>query len=405
MLRPLIMQLWPLCFFLSLVVPTLSYRIFDSRDRLVRSVIEQCVSKTPIGKETCYTTLRCIIDKVPSDFPARWSSGASILAFIPTIVALLSNSIDEVSSIADESRLLAVALSLSFVTAFILRSRGNTDMPSDSFFADASMSGSDRSQLAWAKLETWMSNRKIQPLKSWRPPWRISKYAICILLVALGALIWYEVYEISRYGIITFACPVKVNVGIWVGMSQLLVLLNVGCRHYAFDIRVVRFRHRDFGLQRRNQATTPLPSNCERKSAAFPSENSNRGPSVAPVLVKPNEKLVAPVPIQASEPLTIVLRCPRNQLLRWLLQTFTAVASLTLYSYGTVILASMTLIPASDAIRAMIVLAISAGVARLLGYWAASPSKRGNRFMMIDVPPDCMARFHALVSEKAAAMS
>ena len=395
------MYLWPLCSFLSLVVPTLSYRIFDSRDSHVRSVIEQC-SETPVGKEMCYTTLRCIIDKVPSDFPARWSSGASILAFIPTVVALLSNSIDEVSSIADESRLLSVALSLSFVTAFILRSRGKTDMPSDSFFADASISGSDRSQLAWAKLEIWMSNRKIQPLKSWRPPWRISKYAICILLVALGASIWYEVYQISRYGIITFACPVKVNVGIWVGMSQLLVLLNVGCRHYAFDIRVVRFRHLEVGLQTRNQATIPLPSNCERKSAAFPSANSNRGPSVAPVLVKADETLVAPVPIQASEPLTIILRSPRNQLLGWLLQTFTAVASLTLYSYGTVILASMTLIPASDAIRAMIVLAISAGVARLIGYWATSPSTRGNGFMMIDVPPDCMARFHTLVSEKAA---
>ena len=397
------MYLWPLYAFLSLVIPTLSYRIFDSRDSLVRSVIEQCVLKTPIGKEMCYTTLRCIIDKVPSDFPARWSSGASILAFIPTIVALLSNSIDEVSSIADESRLLAVALSISSVTAFILRFRGKTDIPSDSFFADASITRSDRSQLAWAKLETWMSNRKIQPLKFWRPPWMISKYAICILLAALSASIWYEVYQITRYGIITFACPVKVNVGIWVGLSQLLVLLNVGCRRYAFDIRVVRFKHREVGLQTRNLATTPLPSNCERKSAVIPSANSNPGASVAPVLVKADEPLVAPLPIPASEPLTIILRSPRNQLLRWLLQTFTAIASLTLYAYGTVILASMTLIPASDAIRAMTVLAISAGVARLIGYWAVSPSKRGNGYMMIDVPPDCMTRFHTLISEKAAA--
>ena len=397
------MHIWPLCSFLSLVIPSLSHRIFDSRDSLVRSVIEQCVSETAIGNKMCYTTLRCIIDKVPSDFPARWSSGASILAFIPTIVALLSNSIDEVSSIADESRLLAVALSISSITAFILRFRGKTDIPSDSFFADASISGSDRSQLAWAKLATWMSNRKIQPLKSWRLPWRISKYAICILLVALSASIWYEVYQITRYGIITFACPVKVNVGIWVGLSQLLVLLNVGCRHYAFDIRLIRFRHREVELQTRNQATTPLPSNCARKSATVPSANSNRESSVAPVPVKANEPPVAPIPVETSAPLTITLRSPRNPLLRWVLQTFTAIASLTLYTYGTVILASMTLIPASDAIRAMTVLAISAGVARLIGYWAVSRPKRGNRFMMIDVPPDCMARFHALVSEKAAA--
>lgn len=397
------MHLWPLCSFLSLVIPTLGYRIFDSRDSLVRLVIEQCVSETPVDKETCYTILRCIIDKVPSDFPARWSSGASILTFIPTIVALLSNSIDEVSSIADESTLLAVALSISSVTAFILRFRGKTEMPSDAFFADASISGSDRSQVAWAKLETWMSNRKTQDLKSWRLPWRISKYAICLLLVALSAFIWYEVYQITRYGIITFACPVKVNVGIWVGLSQLLVLLNVGCRHYTFDIRVIRFRHREVELQTRHRATTPLPSNCARQSAVVPSANSNRGPSVTPVLVKANEPQVAPVPVQASEPLNIILRSPRNPLLRWLVQTFTAIASLTLYTYGTVILASMTLIPASDAIRAMTVLAISAGIARLIGYWAASPSKRGNGFMMIDVPPDCMAGFFALIAEKAAA--
>ena len=397
------MHLWPLCSFLSLVTPSLSYRIFDSRNSLVRSVIEQCVSETPIGKEMCYTTLRCIIDKVPSDFPARWSSGASILAFIPTIVALLSNSIDEVSSIADESRLLAVALSISSVTAFILRFRGKTDMPSDSFFADTSISGSNRSQIAWARLQIWMSNRKRQPRESWKLPWRLSKYVISVLLVALSASIWYEVYQITRYGIITFACPVKVNVGIWVGLSQLLVLLNVGCRRYTFDIRVIQFRYPEGGLQTRNQETTPLPSNCERRSAAYSSANSSRGPSVAPVLVKADEPPVAPVPVEASEPLTIILRSPRNPRLRWLLQTFTAIASLTLYTYGTVILASMTLIPASDAIRAMTVLAISAGVARLIGYWAVSPSKRGNGFMMVDVPPDCMAGFHALVSEKAAA--
>ena len=134
-----------------------------------------------------------------------------------------------------------------------------------------------------------------------------------------------------------------------------------------------------------------------------PSANSIRGPSVAPVQVKANVSLVAPVPVKASEPLTVILRSSRNPLLRLLVQTVTAIASLTLYTYGTVILASMTLIPASDAIRAMTVLAISAGIARLIGYWAASPSKRGNGFMMIDVPPDCMAGFYALISEKAAA--
>ena len=62
----------------------------------------------------------------------------------------------------------------------------------------------------------------------------------------------------------------------------------------------------------------------------------------------------------------------------------------------------MTLTTALEATGAMTVLAISAGLARLIGYWAASPLRRGSWFMMIRVPTDCMAQFHALVSEKAA---
>ncbi|KAM0798486.1 hypothetical protein BDR22DRAFT_859184 [Usnea florida] len=81
----------------------------------------------------------------------------------------------------------------------------------------------------------------------------------------------------------------------------------------------------------------------------------------------------------------MTLYSSRNLLLRWL----------TLYAYGIVILASMTLTPALDAIRAMTVLTISARVARVIGYRAAPPSKSGSKSMMIGVPPDCMARFHA----------
>ena len=148
------MRLFPLysCFALSLAIPGLCYRLFDSRDALVRSVIEQCVSEIPKQKEQWYYILRCITDNTPSEFFARWSSGASVLAFIPTITALLSNSIDEVSSIADQSTLLAILLSLSSVTAFIHRFRDKANKSSDTVFTESSV-GFDRSQAAWTNLE------------------------------------------------------------------------------------------------------------------------------------------------------------------------------------------------------------------------------------------------------------
>ena len=75
----------------------------------------------PHDTTQCYEMLRCILDNVPSDFTARWSAGSSILAFIPTIVGLMSNSINEITSIADESVILALALSVTSITAFSRR--------------------------------------------------------------------------------------------------------------------------------------------------------------------------------------------------------------------------------------------------------------------------------------------
>ena len=107
--------------FFSFGTPSLCYRIFNSRDAHVRSVIEACRAQVPNEKAQCYEMLRCILDNVLSDFTARWSAGASILAFIPTIVGLMSNSINEITSIADESVLLAIALSITSITAFFRR--------------------------------------------------------------------------------------------------------------------------------------------------------------------------------------------------------------------------------------------------------------------------------------------
>ena len=109
---------------LSLARSCSCLRHFHSQDAVVRLVIEQCEAQIPNRNEhlKCYDILRCILNQIPCDYLARWSAGASILGFVPTIVALMSNSISEVTSIADESTVLAIALSISSVTAFNSRS-------------------------------------------------------------------------------------------------------------------------------------------------------------------------------------------------------------------------------------------------------------------------------------------
>lgn len=342
------MRLPVLSFALLFVRPCVCY-LFQSRDVVARSVIEACRSQTPDERAQCHIMLRCILTNIPNDFTARWSAGSSILAFIPTIVGLMSNSIGEITSIADESVLLAVALATSSTTAFSSRFGDTPKRPSDTLFK--------KPRERHARIQTAMSILEDVVARSRRPcPWwqssKLQVYVTILIAFFIGALVWYEVYQITRYGVVVFACPVKSNIGVWVGLSQLLALLNVGCRSFLFDIRTIHVRTGDAGLRR--QPNTP---------------------SI-------NVKYYA-----------IVLRCPRNTFLQWLLQTFTAIASFILYAYGTTLLASMTLIPASDAIRAMVVSTAGAGFGRLTGSWFTSPRRRASQTIVIDVPADCLEDF------------
>lgn len=340
----------------SFGTPSLCYRIFNSRDAVARSVIEACRAQLPSEKAQCYKMLQCIIDNVPSDFTARWSAGSSILAFIPTIVGLMSNSIYEITSMADESSFLALALSVTSTTAFFKRFGDGPIHISGTFFEE--QRGKDvRIQAALATLKD-----EIPRTPELLPWWQSRRMHICVLsltAVVLGAVIWYEVYEVTKYGIITFACPIKVNIGIWVGLSQLLCLANLLGRSVLFDIRTIHLRAR------------------AAVSAAPPAGS-----------------------IPHAKGSIVILRCPRDTFLRWVFQTFTAVASFVLYAYGTVLLASTTLVPASDAIRAMVVMTSSAGFGRLAGYWLTRPRRRGRRIVVVDVPPDCLSDFASSIVEQ-----
>lgn len=355
------MHILIVCFALLFARPCLCHHLFNSRDSVVRSVIEACRSQTPNERAECYAMLRCIMNNIPSDFIARWSAGASILAFIPTIVGLMSNSIYEITSIADESVFLAIALSMSSVTTFNSRFGYRTKRLSDAIFEEQRV-GHARIQAALPILEDLIA----QSQRS-RPLWQSSKiqiYALSIIVVAVGAGVWYEVYEITRYGVVVFACPIKANVGIWVGLSQLLALLNVLCRSFLFDVHTIHVRTGD--TRPRRQPTAPSAD------------------------------------VDCS---SVVLRCIRNTYLQWLLQTLTAIISFALYAYGTVLLASMSLIPASDAIRAMVISTVSASSGRLAGYWFTSARRRVGQVIVIDVPAYCLQDFTASILEFAGAHS
>ncbi len=357
-----------------LIQSCLCLQHFDSREGIARSVIEVCHTQIPNGKDQCYLMLGCILDNIPSEITARWSAGASILAFIPTIVGLMSNSIQETISIADESVILAVALSVSSITAFNSRFGDRMERLSDILHKEREW-GHTNIQMALLVLENMMAEAR-KP----RPWWQRNNtqiYATSLIALILGAGVWYEIYEITRYGIVVFACPIKVNIVIWAALSQLLALLNVLCRSVLFDFHTIQIRKKE---------PTPRVPRPSANATARPSGNAAARPS--------GNAASRPVKTQCS---TIVLRCPRDTSLRWALHTFTAIASFSLYAYGTILLASMVLIPASDAVRAMVVLASGAGFARLAGHWHTSPRRRGNHVLVVDVPADRIQDFTAAV--------
>ena len=99
----------------------------------------------------------------------------------------------------------------------------------------------------------------------------------------------------------------------------------------------------------------------------------------------------------------IVVKSPRARVSRLTLQTLAAVASLTLYTYGTVILASTTLALASDAIRTMLVLTASSRFGEMVEYWAIGSLGNGSRIVVIDVPAVLIDSIHKLLKKKARA--
>ncbi|KAL6721994.1 hypothetical protein ACLMJK_001099 [Lecanora helva] len=280
-----------------------------------------------------------------NDFPLRWSAGANILAFIPTIVGIMSNSIDEIVALADSSLTLSVVLSVSSVTVFNSRLLGSKSKDIPGILLSDHEANVCSTDIIISRLKHL--TEKPQASKSWWRRTSVQLHTSCFVALIIAAGIWYQVYEITTYGVIVFACPIKANIPIWVALSQLLVLLNVFCRHVLFDIVTIPLGA-DFGIARGHFTTVPNSSN--------------------------------------RRPYKIVLRSPRGTLMKSIMRTLTALTSFALYAYGTVMLASTTFIPVSDAIRAMAVITAGGGFGRLIDLAFATFWSKGDRVIIVDVP-------------------
>ena len=343
--------------------------LFDSRDAHVRTVIAACYAKFPSHSyDYCYKMLSCILDGIESWRNTSWSAGASILAFIPTIVGLMSNSIHEISAVTEQSTVMAVLLCTSSITAFSSRF-GEGD-------SSASLLGREKQdyheQLALEDMARAIRENSSNHRHLARTSARFQYIAAVLMLLALTAGVWYQLYETARYGRVVFACDIRVNVWIWAGLTQLLSLLNVAWRSKLSDIRRVRVGpgKKDSTPRSRIQRTIDMIHRY-----LSPRETTSQHPLLLSALKE-----------SQSEAITIVLRSPRSTTTKWTLQTLTAVFSYVLYTYGTVILASTTMIPASDATRAMATIGSGAGFGRLVGYWMISPERRGKGVLILDVP-------------------
>ena len=351
--------------YILLAISIFSYpsfaRSFYSRDPYIQSIIDSCSApNSTTGKlPSCRADLHCILNAAPVDFSARWSAGASILAFIPTIVGLMSNSIEEVTFIAEDNVWLALLLAFSSTTAFATRfsERGAGEEGREWYHpgymnAVAENIGKLLRQEASAKENARM--RQYHAL--------LTTIAIISLILGCGA-VWYLLSWIITYGVVVFSCPSSVHVAIWAGLSQVTTAGGVLLRRFSFDTVVV-------------ERFTPMSRNLTSNRSGC------RTRKLTLWLASRNNKHLA------SQ--KIILRCPRNTIVRWAIQTVTAVMSFALYTFGTVVLASMTMFPASDAIRVMVVCSISAGIGRLIGFWAMTSARSGKRIMIVNVPQQHM---------------
>jgi hypothetical protein len=335
----------------------------------VLPIIKKCVAMYPDQVHYCYNIFSCILDNVSSEIPARWSAAASVLAFIPTLMGLISNSLEELVLFSYHSPILAVLLCLSSTTAFSTR----LDFRSSSAHLASFENNSQRIQHHIHQLFEVLANSKEEKQRNQRAySENILAFCFGATLVGLVAAVWYKTIDITIYGIVVFACPIKSNVPLYVSLSQLLSLLSVLLRNYSYASRQIHIPQ----------------SSCQNRRATLGAAN---------LILALNTRLfqlrMGARPRESCcrrnckcDCIVMILLAERLTMTRIILQAASAILSYGLLTYGTVIFASINMYSTSDAVRAMVIMTISAIFGRLVGSWIMQSSRTGRRVIIVDVP-------------------
>jgi hypothetical protein len=315
-------------------------------------------------KAKCGTFLRCILYQAPGDFPIYWSSAASVLALIPTLVGLLSNSIDEIVTIADENPMLALLLALSSTTSF--SSRFNHSEAPHMFEQHAGYILAAERSVMHLVSKSLRHNEGARG-RRWFKNESFHMGGAIIALIACAGGVWWSVWTLTRYGCVAWSCGARFHIPLWVALSQLLAVLNIALRWSVFRIEEITLR---------------VPENAR---AGIPRTSgpvlSHSGQGRMPKLER-----WEPLPDGAVGDITVGLRCCRYGWKRWFIRTTSSVISYGLYTFSTVVFASMIFILPATAVYMLVIFSVAGSVGRVVGYWARSSLRLGKAVIVFDVP-------------------
>ncbi|KAF2231309.1 hypothetical protein EV356DRAFT_294875 [Viridothelium virens] len=332
------------------------------------NTVNQAINFTGTGideKSLCSTFIRCILTQATQDYPAYWSASSSILAFIPTIVGLLSNSIEEIVAISFESPLLGLLLALSSTTSF--SSRFTESQPPQTFERHPDYVLAVQQGVV-DYISKNLRHARRRDRRGWVENENMHTVVVIIGLAGCTVGVWYFVWFLSRYGVVVWSCPTKIHTPVWIALSQTLVVLNIAFRSWLFRTEQIRLRI----------------SNGEANSARMSREHDFHTEQNRRSSHESHESH----DFQSDETyksITVLLRCRRRGLKRWVVQTITSIISFGLYTFATVFLASMTFITPVKAISVMVAFSVAGGVGRLAGYWARSSLRVERRVLLFDV--------------------
>ena len=327
---------------IALSIQAVSASRFHSRDPHVTELIGECERKIsadsqnfPTGDTRCQAVLGCILRNNGAYTAARWSAGASILAFIPTIAGVMSNSIEEINLIAEGNEILAIMMGLCSVTVFASRfgsGRETHTRTADAIFEHIRHKIEKRTKATQADTR-W---------SRWKP--RLVLSSAYLILATACFTVWFPTVVILRNGVVVFSCPWRIHVPLWVGLGQSVVIANVLLRRLTFD-KTIMLHHRGAGSRTKT-------SSRDRKRSAQ---------------------------------LSVILRVAKTGFVPRIIRGFTSTITFALYAFGTAIFSAMTLFTASDSVWCLVLFAFAAGMGRVVANFVTDDQFGCLRTIVFDV--------------------